>query len=134
MSKEEMDYPIMFEVKVRGTIYASSKKEAMRKIGDELDIQEYGRREIMELIYLNGDPIEDPVEETSPEAVKDVHVEDLNTIQEDLGQIIKSIPNYPRRFDIQSLGDEVEGLDSSLVKLRSDIQDRMEEISDGQED
>lgn len=42
-------YPVGFEVKVVGTIYASSKEEAVKRLGEELDIDSDGRRDYMEL-------------------------------------------------------------------------------------
>lgn len=45
----EGQYPVSFEVKVVGTIYASSEEEAKKRLGEELDIESDGRRDYMEL-------------------------------------------------------------------------------------
>lgn len=58
------------------------------------------------------------------------HKMDLIVIEQHISALENGIPNEPRKFDIHSLADEVEGVENSLAKLNHDIRQKIERLEE----
>lgn len=54
-------------------------------------------------------------------------INDLETCEEEIRKIARSIPNDPHEFDAYDLAIEIESLEDSLTKLAYDIRERLKD-------
>lgn len=54
-------------------------------------------------------------------------LEDLETVEEDIRELARSVPDRPYEFDRHDLAIELESIDDSLSELAHDIRERLKE-------